>query len=329
VAEVELLQEIAGKAGAGGPTLYLPVTIGEGGGLTGILLSGFYRPEESLGGPALGAVQSSGDGPVAVSALAQKQAARGIILSLMDASAGDERLAELLFEALLHLDASLVEDLWLDGRHLVPETGETVFDEEKDAIRELEMFAGEAPGAMADQAMLAIFHLVAADDVLATALIGDATAFCENRTCERDLGKARAAVAEARALLGEGEVQRSIRSYAHGWEAAKAASEAAGGGDAGKTAPTDEVPGTLDLETNYPNPFNPVTTIGYTLPRQADVRLEVFDVLGRRVALLAVGPRSAGRHEVSFDAANLAGGVYLYRLMVGSVTETRTMTLLK
>lgn len=90
----------------------------------------------------------------------------------------------------------------------------------------------------------------------------------------------------------------------------------------------------LPLETylapNYPNPFNPVTTISYTLAEAGAVRLEVFTVTGQRVALLVNEThQSAGRHRVSFDATRLSSGVYVYRLSTGQQTHTRKMMLIK
>lgn len=89
------------------------------------------------------------------------------------------------------------------------------------------------------------------------------------------------------------------------------------------------VPEAFALEANYPNPFNPQTTIGFALPDAAEVRLVVYDVIGREVAVLVHGRRAAGRHEVVFDAAGLPTGLYVYRLDTGSFAETRRMLLVK
>jgi|GEM_PF-3322823 len=86
---------------------------------------------------------------------------------------------------------------------------------------------------------------------------------------------------------------------------------------------------TFQLLPAYPNPFNPVTMIRYELPQNSQVRLEVFDMLGRRVAVLVDGLIEAGTHEIPFDASNLASGVYLYRLTAGQVVQTRQMVLVK
>ncbi len=106
--------------------------------------------------------------------------------------------------------------------------------------------------------------------------------------------------------------------------------------------PTDtewqtQLPREISLSQSYPNPFNPVTQIPFALPEEADVRLEVFNVMGQRVALLVSERRAAGYHTVRFDAAGLASGVYIKRLIVsGSAGSgyspqvyTRTMTFVK
>ena len=89
------------------------------------------------------------------------------------------------------------------------------------------------------------------------------------------------------------------------------------------------VPLAFELEQNFPNPFNPATTIHYDLPRAATVRLTVFSVLGQRVALLVAGEQKAGHHEVKFDAGGMASGVYLYRLEAGDFVGAKKMLLVK
>ncbi|MDG5766270.1 DUF4832 domain-containing protein [Balneolales bacterium ANBcel1] len=82
------------------------------------------------------------------------------------------------------------------------------------------------------------------------------------------------------------------------------------------------------LHQNYPNPFNPTTAIGFDLPEAGEISLVVYDVIGRRVAILAEGSYPAGRHNVSFNASRLGSGHYLYRLQVGDHIETRQMMLI-
>ena len=89
-------------------------------------------------------------------------------------------------------------------------------------------------------------------------------------------------------------------------------------------------PSSYRLQPNYPNPFASSTTVGYELPQASEVKLEVFDVLGRRVATLVEGAMPAGSHEVRFDASRLPAGIYVYRLTgVDDVVLTRTMTVVK
>ncbi|WP_240644780.1 T9SS type A sorting domain-containing protein [Cyclonatronum proteinivorum] len=90
-----------------------------------------------------------------------------------------------------------------------------------------------------------------------------------------------------------------------------------------------ELPREVSLSQNYPNPFNPTTLIRFELPASEEVRLEVFNVQGQRVATLVNGTVQAGVHNVSFDASSLSSGVYLYRLQAGNQVLTRKMTLIK
>lgn len=88
-------------------------------------------------------------------------------------------------------------------------------------------------------------------------------------------------------------------------------------------------PESVSLGQNYPNPFNPSTAISYTLPQASDVRLEVFNLLGQRVALLINDRVQAGEHTVTFQAGNLSNGIYIYRLQADGFTQTRKMLLVK
>ena len=94
-------------------------------------------------------------------------------------------------------------------------------------------------------------------------------------------------------------------------------------------APAETVPAAFRLAQNYPNPFNPSTTIVVEVPTATHVRLTVYDVHGRAVATLADGLWPAGRHEVPFDATQLASGLYFYRMTAADFAATRAMTLLK
>jgi hypothetical protein len=98
--------------------------------------------------------------------------------------------------------------------------------------------------------------------------------------------------------------------------------------------PTDvggspNVPESFSLEQNYPNPFNPSTKIGFRIQVSGFTSLKVYDVTGREVATLVNEEMSPGAHEVTFNGAGLASGVYYYRLTAGAMTQTRKLVLLK
>ena len=90
-----------------------------------------------------------------------------------------------------------------------------------------------------------------------------------------------------------------------------------------------EVPADFALEANYPNPFNPETTIRFALPVASHVVIEVYDMLGREVARLVDGEMGAGHHTVVFEGRGLASGIYVYRMFSGSFEQHRTMLLVK
>ena len=100
-----------------------------------------------------------------------------------------------------------------------------------------------------------------------------------------------------------------------------------GGGEV--LAESEAVPSSFALEGNYPNPFNPTTTIPFALPEASQVTLAVYDLLGRRVAVLVEREMAAGRHEAVFEAGHLSSGVYLVRMQTEGFSQVRRMTLVK
>ncbi len=91
----------------------------------------------------------------------------------------------------------------------------------------------------------------------------------------------------------------------------------------------NNLPDTFQLAQNYPNPFNPSTTISWQSPVSSHQTLKVYDMLGNEVVTLVNEYRNAGSYEVTFDASNLASGMYLYRLQAGDYVETKKMILIK
>jgi len=101
----------------------------------------------------------------------------------------------------------------------------------------------------------------------------------------------------------------------------------------GSTGVRDNGPGdmsrSIQLNQNFPNPFNPATTITFELARSSDVRLTLFDLLGREMSVLVNGRMDAGSHEVRFEGTGLSAGVYFYRLQSGTISQTRKLLLVK
>ena len=94
----------------------------------------------------------------------------------------------------------------------------------------------------------------------------------------------------------------------------------------------DEVAGLpkeFSVAQNYPNPFNARTNISFVLPQQSDVKIEVYNILGRKTATIAEGLMPAGNHMVTWDASDVASGVYYYKISAGDYSSIKMMTLLK
>jgi hypothetical protein len=91
----------------------------------------------------------------------------------------------------------------------------------------------------------------------------------------------------------------------------------------------NELPTSFALQQNYPNPFNPTTTIEYHVPVSGFVKLSIFDMLGREIAVLVNGNVQAGKHRVTFDASSFTAGVYFYRMQAGAFVETKKLVLLR
>ena len=89
------------------------------------------------------------------------------------------------------------------------------------------------------------------------------------------------------------------------------------------------IPAEAFLFPNYPNPFNPSTTIRYALPQRSHVTLSVFNTLGQEVASLANETQEAGYHDVKFDGSGLASGVYFYRLRAGDYVASKRLILVR
>ena len=90
-----------------------------------------------------------------------------------------------------------------------------------------------------------------------------------------------------------------------------------------------EVPTSFKLEQNFPNPFNPSTTVKYSIPNHSKVIIKVYDILGNEIATLLSEEKPVGTYEVNWNAASLPSGVYFYQMQAGSLLETKKMILMK
>ncbi|MBE0571279.1 MAG: T9SS type A sorting domain-containing protein, partial [Ignavibacteriaceae bacterium] len=90
-----------------------------------------------------------------------------------------------------------------------------------------------------------------------------------------------------------------------------------------------EIPLVYSLEQNFPNPFNPSTTIKYSISEDGFVKLSIYNLLGEEVTTLVNNEQKAGRYEVVFDAAKLSSGVYMYRLESKNFLSIKKMLLVK
>jgi hypothetical protein len=98
-------------------------------------------------------------------------------------------------------------------------------------------------------------------------------------------------------------------------------------------ADVNEIPGVIPsayaLEQNFPNPFNPGTTINFSIPTEGFVTLDVYNSIGQKVATLVNETKTAGTYAVNFDASDLTSGIYFYKISSGNFAETKKMILLK
>ena len=93
--------------------------------------------------------------------------------------------------------------------------------------------------------------------------------------------------------------------------------------------PQSSNPNIFKFAQNYPNPFNAQTMIQYTLLSQTQVSIDIFDILGRKIATVAEGMKPAGDHRATWDAISQSSGIYFYRIKAGDKAETRKMLLQK
>ena len=97
----------------------------------------------------------------------------------------------------------------------------------------------------------------------------------------------------------------------------------------GISEPKNNIINNFKLYQNYPNPFNPLTTIKYQIPKESNVKIKVYDVLGKEVSTLLNEKQKAGEHVVEWNAKDFASGIYFYRIRAGEFVSTKKMLLIK
>lgn len=95
------------------------------------------------------------------------------------------------------------------------------------------------------------------------------------------------------------------------------------------SVPSQEIPSRFQLSQNYPNPFNPTTRIKFALPKESNVTLNIYNLLGQEVETLISKVMSVGYHTVDFNATNLPSGMYVYRIEAGNFVQSKKMLLMK
>jgi len=103
-----------------------------------------------------------------------------------------------------------------------------------------------------------------------------------------------------------------------------------GGGTVGiEDEELEEIPTSFSLAQNFPNPFNPTTTIQFSLPKSGDVTLKIYNLLGEEVKTLIDDYKEIGNHSVQFNANNLPSGIYFYKLQAETYNQVKKMILIK
>ncbi len=178
---------------------------------------------------------------------------------------------------------------------------------------------------------------------LALDAIAQAQQFAGSKAVDKQLAKAAKAMAKAQKELDKGKADKAISKFKSAWKSAQKALAKAGQSATKAVTVTLEseeaeivnvIPTEFALEGNYPNPFNPSTTIRFALPQASDVKLTIYNIRGQLVRTLISGPMAAGRHNQIWNGRDQRGvqvatGTYVYRIQAGDFVATRKLMLMK
>ncbi|MEM1042109.1 MAG: DUF4397 domain-containing protein [Bacteroidota bacterium] len=290
-----------------------------GGALT-VLASGFLSPENDQDGEAFGLLAVFPDGTAA-------------LLPPRDGTLNAENTTPLTVAP----GGSIAYDYAVTNNVSVDDAGQIWFVAEQggEVIAEEEVRTGNVPG---DATVTASFVQNVPGNVMPGAYtyrlrIGDfpATVLDENVFEVTVRGTAREGTANARAVVEAWEVTDATpwRLVAKDVFAASERADDVPAEDGLSTSSQSALPTETALTGAYPNPFSRAATVAFALPEAVDVRLAVYDVLGREVARLVDGQVEAGRHQATLDGAALANGIYIVRLAAGAVVRTERVTLVR
>ncbi len=256
-----------------------------------------------------------------------------------DKSKKSNKVASKLFDTLTELSYNTNPDKWVTAVRPERKEGNDLFNTDRDAVKDLDDLLKDVDDPTADILQAAIDSLVSLDYQIAVISVDTAEAACGNsRACQRQVDRARKDIANGQKDVDKERWDKAITDFRKAWNrVAKYLPDAAGKGWVPSDdelliedeEPVIELPATFELRGNYPNPFNPTTTIEFDLPEAVNVQLTVFDALGRRVKTLVDGSLEAGTHSVRFDASQLPSGLYLYRIQAGQHHQVRSMMLIK
>lgn len=243
------------------------------------------------------------------------------------------------------LEANLDAKLYEESMRPDEKRGQSMFNNDKNVLKKLSDLNDLLEDSDEDIMALATSILRTDLDIVTDLLAElDATTCASNKKCRKELESAQESFADALeeleiesasdedlALRSRKDDDKAIDDLRKAWQSAVKALGKAGisYGKGIDEALLAEVPVEFDLSQNYPNPFNPTTTINFALKEAVEVRLDVFDLLGRHIQTLVQQPLDAGNHQIQFDASRLASGMYLYRIQAGDFVQVKQMTLLK
>ena len=247
----------------------------------------------------------------------------------------DNKINKRLENAIDYISSSLNNDYWQDGFYLTDE-GKNVFEEERKAINELEnIVKDKKTDFLKNESLAAIITLTEIDKLLAQLMIDKAIANSgDNKIIERALKE----MEKAQAKYDDGKYSIAVGKYKTAWNHASNALKKVGLSKININQSTDEivdvVPFKYKLNSNYPNPFNPTTTITYNLVEADIVLLSIYNIVGERVRILEKGIKTKGTHSIVWNGKDdhgnkVSAGIYFYELRAGKFKQARSMVFMK